>query len=502
MKNSILVYFLESFSSNEIKEFDDFIRSPFFNKNESVVRLYNYLRKYHPEFPGDKISKELVYSKLFTGTKYNDGFMRKIIFQLSRLAEQYITYASYNKNPVRVKLDFLTEINNRDLPRIFNKHFPQLQKEVDENRLPDHTYFLDKYTAEVILIGHLNNARYKIDLHDKKLSYNDHVILKMEWLEKYFLSLAINTYRYLNYEGYTTESAFSDEILDLLINYLIDIQAAGKSSPVYDNNPFLNLHINEIMLMKNKDTSGSLETDSYYHKLKDTLVNGSPGFPVEHRFSLYNILHQHCAYKLLRGFEGYKNERFELDKIALNNKIYKTDFENHFPPPAFAILVRDAAESGEIEWADNFIKDHRDTLDRDNYDTVINISYGLVNFYRGNYRESLDCLNKIKPVKRWEFKLAVKELTMMLYYELSMIQEAFYLADSFRHFVSKLGAYFPEERVISRNNFLKYYLRLLKIKENRSAKGIDEINMDLENKKLVIFNRFWLGEKLKELENQ
>jgi hypothetical protein len=242
-----------------------------------------------------------------------------------------------------------------------------------------------------------------------------------------------------------------------------------------------------------------LRTDKYYHKLKGELVNTGNGFPGEARFSLYNILHQHCAYKLLRGFSDYKDERFELDKIALKYKIYKTDIENHFPPPAFAILVRDAAESGNIEWAENFIDEYEHTLDKDNYDTVINISKGLVNFYKGKFRESLDCLNKIKPVKRWEFKLAVKELTLMLYYELSMIQEAYYLADSFRHFVSKLGSYFPEERVISRNNFLKYYTRLLKLKENNSHKGTEDIIIDLENRGLVIFNRYWLKEKLKQI---
>src|SRR5258706_8148653 len=105
MKKSNLIQILESFSAKEIKEFGEFIVSPFFNKNESVIKLYGYLRKYYPGFEENKILKEEVYRKIFPGAKYNDGFMRKTIFNLVHLAETYISYNKFKGNHVESGLD-------------------------------------------------------------------------------------------------------------------------------------------------------------------------------------------------------------------------------------------------------------------------------------------------------------------------------------------------------------------------------------------------------------
>jgi hypothetical protein len=217
------------------------------------------------------------------------------------------------------------------------------------------------------------------------------------------------------------------------------------------------------------------------------------------RFSLYNILLQHCAFRILRGFKEYGKERWELDKIALSQGIYMSIAEKYFPPPAFASIVRDASEAKQFEWAEIFINDYKTGLETNNFETAINLSYALINFNKKEYETSLEYLNKIKPVKRWEFKFAVKELTLLVFYELSMFSQAYYLLDSYRHFLIGMTRNFSSDRINSRNNFIKYYMKLLKVKEVSKKAGLPEIKSDLENKELLIFNRDWLREKINEL---
>ena len=92
MIKSNLIDLLRKLSTEELKEFGEYVRSPFFNKNQSTIKLLDYIRKYAPDFNDKKLGKELVYQKLFPGMKYNDGFTRTIMFNLAKLTEDYLTY--------------------------------------------------------------------------------------------------------------------------------------------------------------------------------------------------------------------------------------------------------------------------------------------------------------------------------------------------------------------------------------------------------------------------
>lgn len=95
MKRSFLIDLFQRLSSRQMRELSEAVHSPFFNKNESVTRLFDYLRLYHPAFPPEKLDKEFIYAKLFSTAKYNDSFMRMIIFRLTSLAEEYLSYSDY-----------------------------------------------------------------------------------------------------------------------------------------------------------------------------------------------------------------------------------------------------------------------------------------------------------------------------------------------------------------------------------------------------------------------
>ena len=97
MLKTNLISILEKFDAKEIKEFSEFIRSPFFNKNFNVIRLYEYIKKQYPDFNEDKLDKMYVYKRLFNKGPYNDGFMRTTMFNLGKLAEEYLKYKNFKK---------------------------------------------------------------------------------------------------------------------------------------------------------------------------------------------------------------------------------------------------------------------------------------------------------------------------------------------------------------------------------------------------------------------
>ena len=58
-----LLEILRTFSHDELKKFEDFLSSPYFNKHSGVTLLYKHIKKYAPEFKSPKLEMDEVWSE-------------------------------------------------------------------------------------------------------------------------------------------------------------------------------------------------------------------------------------------------------------------------------------------------------------------------------------------------------------------------------------------------------------------------------------------------------
>src|SRR5947209_8944843 len=130
MYRSSLIELLKTFSKQEMKDFGEYVHSPFFNKNINVSKLYAHIRKYHPELKEDKIEKEYTFRKIYNTSKYNDSLMRGTMFRLAKLAEDFIAYNQYKLNGIEEKKFPLKELRNRNVNRLFLKKFKEADSEL------------------------------------------------------------------------------------------------------------------------------------------------------------------------------------------------------------------------------------------------------------------------------------------------------------------------------------------------------------------------------------
>ena len=61
MIKSNLIELIGKLNPREFKELGEYIRSPFFNKNQSVISLYDHISIHYPDFDEQNIEKETVY---------------------------------------------------------------------------------------------------------------------------------------------------------------------------------------------------------------------------------------------------------------------------------------------------------------------------------------------------------------------------------------------------------------------------------------------------------
>lgn len=100
---------LRLLSKQELKSFETWLQSPWANKNKKLIKLFQFLKKFHPNFDATKLTSKLIFKKLYPDKKYNDGWLRN---QLGHLSQQVALFLVFEKikNQERLKKKFLTQV--------------------------------------------------------------------------------------------------------------------------------------------------------------------------------------------------------------------------------------------------------------------------------------------------------------------------------------------------------------------------------------------------------
>ncbi|MEO8514608.1 MAG: hypothetical protein ABI543_13690 [Ignavibacteria bacterium] len=96
------------------------------------------------------------------------------------------------------------------------------------------------------------------------------------------------------------------------------------------------------------------------------------------------------------------------------------------------------------------------------------------------------------------YKLEVRYYTLMIYYELSMFNEAYDLIESYRKFMIKnklLNTQLNSKHL----TFIKFSKELLRLKSTGNTKKIPQIEKAIKNAKYILHSP-WLLKKLEELD--
>lgn len=163
LKSSLLE--ILTFTKQELVKFEDFIRSPFHNKKENAVKLFLNIKTF-PNFDDESLGKDKVWQGIFPETVYNYGIMKNLIFDLNKLAEQFIVILKFNKDEYKQNEYLVNGLLDRELHKIYNIKHNAIDKDPDINYLSESNIEIDDYL----------NFKYKIYdiklLHHQKFDLN------------------------------------------------------------------------------------------------------------------------------------------------------------------------------------------------------------------------------------------------------------------------------------------------------------------------------------------
>jgi hypothetical protein len=479
-----LLNILSKFAPKEMKEFGEFVSSPFFNKNQNVVKLHTYLKKYYPEFNNRKhLEKEYVYKKLYGKGLYNDGFMRTVIHNLGRLAEDYLCYVNFTRDDLKRGLGLLEELNGRKLEKIFLKYYSDIEEGIENTQYKGPDYFYKRYLLQNEMEIYMDWSKYK---NKDFKNYTENTVTYIDdELTSFYISKALNHYRFMLDKAQYENINYNYEFIDYIVDYL------QNRDNHFKNKIKIKLHLYEILLEKRKEKK-------YYDILKEILISEKENLSQSDRYSLHNILQTHCINMAYSGENGYLEERFELYKICIQQKLYAASEHIYFDDLMFGNIAITAISLKELDWAEKFISKYKGDISPENSEVVINYVDAKLCFARGNCEKTLEYLNGIKSIRHIQYKLPVKDLMLMTCYELKLMSQAFYQADSYRHFLANNKSYFSDSRFKRVSNFLKAFTRLAKIADKNNPGELKKLKSDIEASPNIP-EKNWILQKIHEI---
>jgi len=477
MKKSILIEILAGFSQKEIREFSEYVSSPFFNKNQSIIKLNSYLKLKYPAFEKTEIEKKKVFAVLFPKVKYSDGFMRTLIFGLSALAENFLSYTRYKNSYYKDKTFLLYELNDRHLDRHLEKNIRLISKKLESEKIRDHEYYLDKYNLENE--KYLYYFRNKPDVFEKIVKKTK--LKEMaDYLSIFYYSSIIGDYTRLynlrNIYNFDFDTGQADKYLDM-----INDGSLGKV-------PCVMISLYELMLFAKSDDL------SYFYKIKELLELHEETLDRDHVYNVYINLINFCNRKISRGYTELEPEVFDLYKKGLAKGILPFHGTSLFR--FYTTVTETALKLREFEWAQNFINDHKSRLPLKIRENSYNYARALYDFESGNYTEALETLSVVKYNDVYH-KLKCKCLIAMLYYELGFTVQLLSHIDAFNHFIMN-DKLLNKERKKMYSAFIKYLKKIDSVRLFFNRSNFEKLWSKIETENSV-YNKKWLLKKMEEM---
>ncbi len=477
MQNTKLIQLLKTLTQAEFKKFKDFVNSPFYNKNKNVIALFDYLKKNYPDFSGNNVKDEDVFRKLFPDEKYDYFKLKNIISDLLALGKDFLATDYFiNKTDVKEKF-LLEEFRDRNLDSMFEQLHKTALKKLNSSAVRDEFYYLKNFEL---------SEELKTFYSPKKP--NSHFNLFQDQLDHfldYSLIKILRIYNTMLHENKQNNYNFDLKMFDEVFSYL------KKNAD--NSNPTVMLYFNIINLEKGNDKK-------YFFILKDLFGKKYEEISFYDKYMYYLHMSGFCADRFnIKCKTDFMREHFllakdNLEKGTINlGKILYMDFMNY---------VKIAARVDEYDWAEEYIDRFKNSISEEHRQGCLNYCYGYINYRKGNLEKSLDLLSQVN-FSNFIIKIQVKNLLLMITYELGYYEQAVSLIDTFRHYLMREKNLLPDYRE-SFTDYLRITGDMIKLNSDINKSEYDYFKKKIINDtEKIRYNQFgiklWLKEKIKEL---
>lgn len=470
MKETKFIELAGSLSEKDFKKLGEFLRSPYFNKTQALVTLYNYLQKIYPYF--EKI--DIAYlSQLIYSSPQKQNKVRSLLSEFCKMIEKFYIQITIEEDDLYMSNSLLKYYSENNLA----KNFEALQKKLTDAMPKDFDRDENFYTNNAMF--ELSKFHFKLERNEEKLP--DDIQIVSDNIDLNFVATKLKMLHFLYYYKKSNVKSeadlyFSNEILEY-IN--VHSKLLKKEHPI--------IYLNFLVLM----TIWKPDDEQYYFELKSFVFSKMENLSLGNAEYFISALMNYTLEKCNEGNVKFQQERFEIYRLTEKNFIFKKlPFVNHID---FQNAISASIGVNNIKFAEKFIFDYKSKLIPEFKKDTVSLAKAQILFAQKSYDEALNTINKIDYLNSI-FYLKSKILQSKIYYMQSEMNAQYYLIDSVKHYLKR------NESKISKKSYQlywKYFIYLQKMvnPNNNTKSKLLELRYDLEQENNIA-SKEWLLENL------
>jgi hypothetical protein len=474
MQNSKLYSILESFNKYEQNRLRKFLVSPYFNKNEALVKLFDVLVGHINTNQMKEIEKEELWKKIYLKDVYDDVLFRKNCSDLLKLIEGYLAQQVYEENPVHQATYLIEAVSKRKVEKLYKSSIKSARRLMEQQPFHTANNYLNQYQIEK------NYFDMMVLTHNRTVKKNEEDIL--DNLDRFFIAEKLR----FSCSVLSQQIIVSHEYNILLINEIIThIQKYG-----FENVPPIAVYYQIYLTYVQSDN-----TDHYF-KLMEVLSMYGDLFPKNEAEFIYQAALNYCVKKLNQGSREFLEEYFNVFVILLKKELLLTDGE--LSPWHFKNIITIALRLGKTDWTENFISEYQAFLPDLMRTNAVSFNLAQLYMYQKKYDKVIEILQTV-DYEDFSYNLNSKVMLMSSFYEIDEIEPLYSLMDSFRTYLNRHKDFSTSRRILY-TNLIKFTKQLTKTLPG-DKKAIEKLKKEVElAEPKGIASITWLKEKIAELE--
>lgn len=436
MYSSKLVDLFYSLSKSQLRSLRKFVRSPYFNKRQDVIDLFDLLYKTSLE-NRIVLRKEAVFVKLFGNQKFSADKVDYTMSFLNKIIEQFLVHQKSIEDEGYTELALMKSYRQLGLTKHFNQILKAARKRQLKNKRRDIDYHKKDFAIEAeqyqFLAIQKRDANKNLEAVSKKL---DQLILAQKLKD----GCRLLAHQAVAKQGYD----FS--LLEILLPYL------EERTELLDN-PGIGLYYYYYQAV-----TQDVRSEEYYREFKRVFLASTKAFALEEQQDLYTLALNYCVRQANLGHSSYQEELFEWYQVGLALNLL-TD-NGKLNPFKFNNITKLALRLQKVAWTANFIEQYKNSLDPVYRATYVHNAYSMLSFARGNYEETLELLQEM-DYRELFIALDAKLLLIKVYYHLGEYDVLESFISSFKVFLRRKDIMAYHQEIY--RNFLRIIQKLVQL---------------------------------------
>ncbi|MEM6261511.1 MAG: hypothetical protein AAGI38_03310 [Bacteroidota bacterium] len=457
MQNSRIIKLLKLLNPGEIKRFVAFVESPYFNRNERLVRLIKYLAQGHPTFSDHFLTRDVLLKTLFLGeSAVSTQQLHDHFSMLVKLLEQFFSMEQYQEDSFGQEQSLLKRLAKKGETAHLNRVFKRVRKWQEVHQAQDTQYFLDSYllmSGEDIWGGKMSRRNFEEQLQEAS-----------HYLDVFYLSARLKYSCELLNRKIVLKRESTQELSEGLRKFLATPPEALISYPV------VKLY-HCIFLMLSEEGH-----EPFFNRLLTLLKQYRSVFSPEEAYSMYAFATNYCVRQINQGSSKYLETLFELYKELLVTNLLERN--GYIPHEYLKNIVTIGLRLKEFDWVKDFLEKYRNRMHPDIRQNAYDYNLAAYYYEQQLYRDALKLLQKVDFTDVY-YHLGAKCIQLKVYFELEDDDGLLYLIKAVRMFLKRnktVSAY----QLRIHENLLKFAKKAVYLRAKKPILSVEEFQTKID----------------------